>query len=117
MEEALTQVFDGFQVQRDPVRRRMNPYGNGIGLRFCRQICQSLDGDISVESVQGLGSEFTFWMRVNEANGGSLHERNDIQDDWTISAIQSSDKQTVKNVMAVLKDRVADEPYDALISF
>lgn len=62
--EEANQVFDGFQVTRNAESKRLNPYGNGIGLAFCKQVCQSFDGDISVESVPGIGSEFTFSMKV-----------------------------------------------------
>ena len=46
--EEAKMVFEGFTGSMNNESRKMNPYGNGIGLSFCRQVCQSFDGDISV---------------------------------------------------------------------
>ena len=59
-------MFDGFHITHNADSRSLNPYGNGIGLYFCREVCQALDGDIEVESVLGVGSTFTFSMSVQE---------------------------------------------------
>jgi len=59
-----SKVFDGFLKTQNPESKSLNPYGNGIGMSLCKQICQSLDGDICVESVLGSGSKFTFTMKV-----------------------------------------------------
>ena len=61
-------VFEGFTGSLNNESRMMNPYGNGIGLEFCKQVCQSLDGDIQVDSLLGLGSKFTFTMKVQKAS-------------------------------------------------
>ena len=42
----------------------MNPKGNGLGLSICKQICTNLGGEITVRSVYGVGSSFTFTMKV-----------------------------------------------------
>ena len=39
--------------------------GNGLGLYICKQICEGLNGTISADSVSGLGSRFTFTMKVS----------------------------------------------------
>ena len=58
-------VFDGFYESKNPDSSSMNPHGNGIGLKLCKQICQSLEGDIIVNFSQlGSGSEFVFTMKV-----------------------------------------------------
>ena len=57
-------VFENFYKTRNTQSRSMNPYGNGFGLSLCKKICQSLDGDISVTSLPGHGSEFIFTMKA-----------------------------------------------------
>ena len=52
-DDEASNVFEGFLVTRNHESKSLNPYGNGIGLSFCKQVCQSLDGDISVKSVLG----------------------------------------------------------------
>ena len=44
----VARVFQGPILNRDANYEYLNPYGNGIGLAFCKQVCQSLDGDITV---------------------------------------------------------------------
>ena len=44
----------------------MNVKGHGLGLSICKQICQNLGGQISVSSIKGQGSEFTFTMKVEQ---------------------------------------------------
>ena len=63
-EEEAMKVFDGCLDNRSPISKSLNPYGNGIGLSFCKKVCQSLDGNITVETVPGQGSSFEFTMRV-----------------------------------------------------
>ena len=47
-EQELKKVFDGkLNNTRNLESKRLNPYGNGIGLALCRDICQSLDGTIT----------------------------------------------------------------------
>ena len=64
-EEECEKVFDGrLDNTRNLESKRLNPYGNGVGLPLCKEICCSLDGNITAQSVVGVGSKFTFTMRV-----------------------------------------------------
>ena len=70
-EDQLPKIFDGISLNKNPMSKKLNPYGNGIGLLFCKKVCQSLDGDISVQSHIGLGSTFKFTMRCMHVVSGS----------------------------------------------
>ena len=37
--EEAKRVFEGFTGSLNNESRMMNPYGNGIGLAFCKQVC------------------------------------------------------------------------------
>ena len=52
-EENLARVFNGEMLENNIMSQSLNPYSNGIGLLFCKQVCQSLDGNISAVSVLG----------------------------------------------------------------
>ena len=66
-DEDKDRVFDEFKGPINPSNRALNPYSNRIGLSFCRRICQAFDGNISVVSVLGQGSQFTFTMVIKQA--------------------------------------------------
>ena len=38
-EDELPKIFDGISLNKNPLSKRMNPYGNGIGLLFCKKVC------------------------------------------------------------------------------
>lgn len=42
----------------------INKHGIGLGLAISKKIVQEFEGDISCESVMGLGSTFTFTMKI-----------------------------------------------------
>ncbi len=79
----MEKLFDAGHVVRNGESRMLNPYSNGIGLSFCKQVCQSLEGDISVSSILGVGSVFTFTMKVMKAY---VHEsESDSEDIYSCS--------------------------------
>lgn len=55
--EQMHRVFDAF-TQADPAISKEYG-GTGLGLAISRRICMLMDGEISVDSVEGVGSSFT----------------------------------------------------------
>jgi signal transduction histidine kinase len=63
-EEHLPHVFEGFwRAQRGA------PGGSGLGLAIARGIVESHGGKISVHSIAGFGSTFSFTIPVNSPHG------------------------------------------------
>tara|TARA_Y100000310_G_scaffold112830_1_gene111367 strand:+ start:1288 stop:4758 length:3471 start_codon:yes stop_codon:yes gene_type:complete len=56
------QLFDAFQQASTAISEKFG--GTGLGLSICKQLCQLMDGDISVSSTLNQGSVFTFNIKV-----------------------------------------------------
>lgn len=65
--EDQTEVFDKFRQVGDTLTEK--PTGTGLGLPICREIVEHLGGSITVESILGFGSTFTF--QIPTANSGA----------------------------------------------
>jgi PAS domain S-box-containing protein len=58
--ELQSRVFEGF-VQGDNEQTRLHG-GTGLGLSICKSLAQMMNGDVGVQSQEGVGS--TFWFTV-----------------------------------------------------
>ena len=72
-EESISKLFEMFeQVHQDGNNRRG---GTGLGLWICKQLCQKMDGDIKLYSRVGHGTNFVFYILVNNERRMSDLER------------------------------------------
>jgi signal transduction histidine kinase/DNA-binding response OmpR family regulator len=66
-EDRLATIFDPF-VQADASITRTHG-GTGLGLSISRQLARAMDGDLKVDSVEGMGSTFRVHLRVRPGTG------------------------------------------------
>ena len=77
--EEANRVFEGSLKTGNAESRKLNPYSNGIGLSICKQICESLEGEISCKTRLGVGSVFTFTMRACYMAGYDEDEESSLE--------------------------------------
>lgn len=68
--EDQDEVFDKFRQVGDTLTEK--PSGTGLGLPICREIIEHLGGTITVESMPGYGSTFTFQLPVAEVGAAAI---------------------------------------------
>jgi CheY-like chemotaxis protein len=67
-EESCKVIFQEFRQASEGTSRNFE--GSGLGLTLAKKITEMMNGEISIESVPGKGSEFTLWFPAEE-NGAS----------------------------------------------
>jgi signal transduction histidine kinase len=60
--EQVARLFKSFSQADDSISRTYG--GTGLGLALCRQFCQLMGGDVTVESAHGKGTTFTVRLPV-----------------------------------------------------
>ena len=72
-EDKLAHIFEAVSQEDASTTRKFG--GTGLGLTICKHLSQLMGGDIAVNSVQGKGSTFSFFLPLEQAEAPQREAR------------------------------------------
>ena len=80
-QDDVNNLFKPYFRSNDSKSKGMNASSHGLGLNICHKICVALGGEITVESTQGMGSDFTFKFSAERVVKVPRKRRSSVKDE------------------------------------
>lgn len=95
--EFIHKIFRPFEQENDSIQKRYG--GTGLGMAITDRIVKLMNGEIVVESKEGLGSDFSVFIHMPLASEEQIQEIEEAKE----SEVQAS-KDTLKNVNILIAE-------------
>ncbi|KAL2919546.1 hypothetical protein HK105_201193 [Polyrhizophydium stewartii] len=104
-ESKLGAIFDAFERITDVGDKRSEIEGAGLGLSICAKLASLMNGSLTVESTENVGSTFTFVVRLPL----SEPEPRSLTDSLAATALSSQRSSLPPLSIAIAEDNVANQ--------
>ncbi len=71
-EDKINNLFTPFEQVETSITREYS--GTGLGLGICKHLIKMMDGEIQVDSLEGVGSTFVFTVALHKASSSEVDE-------------------------------------------
>lgn len=108
--EALERIFEPFSQADSSTTRRFG--GTGLGLTICRRLVQAMDGQLTVNSRMGEGSNFFFDIELKSSHQSTVATLGEVPNDTMPQDPFSEDAQHHKQLnlnVIVAEDNLANQ--------
>ena len=100
--EDMKELFDSFK--RLEIEKNRNIQGTGLGLSIAKQLTELMDGELSVESEYGKGSEFTMRVRQKIADKTPIYKKEKSGDEEQLAANINKKHFTAESASVLVVD-------------
>jgi len=105
-QEQQERLFTAFSQADSSISRRFG--GTGLGLKICKQLVELMGGQISVTSVEGEGSQFSFTLNL-EIKDAALVDSSEIESILPLSSETNFQIDSMKQSVSGMHVLVAED--------
>ncbi|MFV8457472.1 ATP-binding protein [Vibrio owensii] len=106
-QDRMDSIFNEFEQAEVSTTRQYG--GTGLGLAICQKLVTLMNGQISVESELGKGSQFRFVISLPSASGDAIEEKTEdakVEDLSSVHALITDDNRMNQIIAKVFLDKL-----------
>lgn len=108
-EDKIKSLFAPFEQVETSITREIS--GTGLGLGICKHLIEMMDGEIQVDSLEGVGSTFAFTVALQKTSSSEVDEAESTAPDFEGARVLVADANAAScEWLRILLDRAGCRP-------
>ena len=109
-EDKIKNLFAPFEQVETSITRKFG--GTGLGLGICRHLIRMMDGEIQVDSLEGVGSTFSFTVALQNASSSVVDKAQTMAPELEGTRVLVADANAAsREWLRILLDRAGCRPH------